>query len=64
VKKRTEGVLLAVSPTEAAKMLGIGRNLVYLLIKQGDIPAIRLGERRILVPVEGLKQLLKQEPKD
>jgi excisionase family DNA binding protein len=49
---------LAVKPEEAARMLGIGRNLMYEMIKSGDIQAIRLGERRLLVPVAALEKLL------
>ena len=46
---------LAVKPEEAAKMLGIGRSLIYEMIKTGEIPAVRLGARRLLVPVEALR---------
>ena len=49
---------LAVSPDQAAAMLGIGRNLVYKMIKTGEIQAIRLGERRLLIPIVGLNRLL------
>lgn len=52
---------LAVKPEEAAKMLGIGRSLIYEMIKTGEIPAVRLGARRLLVPVEALENLLRDE---
>jgi excisionase family DNA binding protein len=42
---------------EAAKVLGIGRNNAYALVRSGDIPTIRLG-KRILVPVFALKRKL------
>lgn len=49
---------LAITVEEAGKLLGISRNLAYQLAKQGILPTIRLGERRLLVPVHALKQLL------
>ena len=49
---------LTLSVPEAAKVLGIGRNLCYDLIKMGEIPAIRLGRRRLLVPRSALAALL------
>lgn len=52
---------LAVKPEDAARMLGIGRNLIYYMIKTGDITAIRLGERRLLVPVAALEKLLETD---
>jgi len=55
---------LAVKPEEAARMLGIGRNLVYEMIKSGEIPAVRLGERRLLVPIAALEKLLDVEYND
>jgi excisionase family DNA binding protein len=35
--------------TEAAKVLGIGRNNAYAAARNGDIPTIKIG-KRILVP--------------
>jgi excisionase family DNA binding protein len=34
--------------TEAAKLLGIGRNGCYEAIGRGDLPAIRLGKRLVI----------------
>ncbi len=48
------------SVPEAAQVLGISRCLAYELVKTGDIPAIRLGGRRIIVPTESLTKILKQ----
>ena len=42
---------------EAAKELGIGRNQAYAAARRGEIPAIRIG-KRILVLREPLKRLL------
>jgi len=44
---------------EAAKILGIGRNLCYDRVKTGEIPVIRIG-RRLLVPRRALEKLLEQ----
>lgn len=48
------------SVPEAAQVLGISRCLAYELVKTGDIPAIRLGGRRIIVPTESITKILKQ----
>ncbi len=42
---------------EAAKILGIGRNLAYELVRSGQIPSLRLG-RRIVVPKGVFDRLL------
>lgn len=46
---------------EAAKVLGVGMNTAYELVNRPDFPAIRLSERRIVVPVDGLKVWLDQQ---
>lgn len=51
------GEKLALSVTEAAKLLGISRNTAYAAIKDGDLPVIRLG-RRVLIPVAALEKKL------
>ena len=51
----------AVSVAEAAKLLGIGRNLAYNAIQRGEIPSVRVGGR-ILVPLEALDQMLDTNP--
>lgn len=48
-----------VTVEEAARMLGIGRNLAYELARRGRLPVIRLG-RRIVVPRVGLERLLEE----
>lgn len=50
-------VRLTLSVEEAARMLGIGRNLCYDRVKTGEIPVIRIG-RRLLVPRAALEKLL------
>ena len=51
---------LTVSVDEAAKLLGISRNLAYDLVREGRLPHVRLGSR-ILVPRFGLEQWLAKE---
>jgi excisionase family DNA binding protein len=53
-----ERLLLGVA--EAAKLLGISRNLAYELIRQGRLPHLRLG-RRILIPRKGLEEWIASE---
>lgn len=48
---------LTLSIEEAAKLLGIGRNLAYDRVKTGEIPVIKIG-RRLLVPKKALEKLL------
>lgn len=50
---------LTVSVTMAAELLGISRNLAYKLVKNGDIPSIKLGKRRILIPIVALSNIIK-----
>lgn len=42
---------------EAAKCLGISRAFAYESVRKGDIPSLRIG-RRILVPIQALRQLV------
>jgi predicted DNA-binding transcriptional regulator AlpA len=44
-----------------AQALGIGRNVAYELAQRADFPAVRIGERRIVVPIERLKNWLDQQ---
>jgi len=43
---------------ETAKMLGISRGTAYLLANTGGIPAIRIGQRRLVVPRKALEDFL------
>lgn len=49
---------LGISPEEAFRRIGVSRALGYRLVKDGTIPAVRLGERRLVVPVAALERLL------
>lgn len=54
-----DGIKLTLSVEEAAKLLGIGRNLCYDKVKTGEIPAIKIG-KRLLVPKKALEKLLEE----
>lgn len=45
---------LFIKPAEAALALGIGRTLLYRLVKAGIIPSARIG-KSIRIPVSALK---------
>jgi excisionase family DNA binding protein len=42
---------------EAAKILGISRGLGYELVRNGELPSLKLG-RRVVVPRRALDRLL------
>jgi excisionase family DNA binding protein len=44
---------LTVTVEEAGVMLGVSRSHAYELVRQGELPSVRLG-RRIVVPVHRL----------
>ena len=48
---------------EAAQVLGISRGLAYEMVREGTLPSLRLGERRIVVPKAALESLLAIAPK-
>ena len=50
--------ILGVSITAAARALGISRTLAYQLARSGELPTVRLGVRRLVVPVELLNTML------
>ena len=52
---------LTYSVPELAQVLGVGRNVAYDLVQRADFPAVRLGERRIVIPVDRLRVWLEQQ---
>ena len=48
---------------EAAKALGISRGLAYEMVREGRLPALRLGQRRLIIPRVALEGLLDLAPK-
>ena len=43
---------------EMAEALGISRPVAYELVKRDGFPAIRVSDRRIIIPIEALKNCL------
>ena len=52
---------LAYSVPEMATALGIGKNVAYELVNREDFPALKIGDRRIIVPIEALKVWLEKQ---
>ena len=48
---------LTISVDEAARMLGIGRTLAYEAVRAGELPAVRIGSRWLIV-LAALEELL------
>ena len=48
---------LCVTPTEATRLLSVGRTKMYSLLKNGEIPSVRVG-RKILIPTAELEAWL------
>lgn len=48
---------LTCSVAEAARRLGIGRNLGYDAARRGELPVVRIG-KRLVVPLAALEKLL------
>lgn len=51
---------LAVSATEAAKMLDISRPTLYTLIRRDDFPSFKIGTRT-LIPVKSLQDWVEKQ---
>ena len=49
---------LAVSPAEAARLVGIGRTKIYEAIGAGELKSLKIGARR-LVAIEALRDWLR-----
>ena len=49
-----------ISPTEAAEQIGIGRTKFYALLKENQIPHIRVGHR-ILIPVKEFENWIHEQ---
>jgi len=60
---KTERLTMTVE--QAAKALGISRATAYMLANTGRIPAIRISERRLIVPRAALLKMLEgaEKPK-
>lgn len=53
---------VAISVSDAAKLLGISRPSMYQVMHQSDFPAFHVG-RRTLISVDGLRDWVRQQAK-
>ena len=51
---------MAISATEAARLLGVSKPTIYTLINRSDFPSFRVGNR-VLVSVDGLKKWIDKQ---
>ena len=51
---------LCISVPAAARMLGVSRNTGYEMARLGQLPIIRCGQRRLLVPRAALLKMLEE----
>ena len=51
---------MTVSVEEMAVMLGISRSVAYQLTREQGIPAIRVAERRLIIPIKSLERWLEE----
>lgn len=49
---------MTVSVEEMATMIGVSRSVAYQLVKERGFPAIRIGERRLIIPIKSLERWL------
>ena len=56
----TEHACLTLTVTEAAQLLGIGRNSAYDLVRSGRLRSIRMG-RRLIIPRQEIENFLERE---
>jgi excisionase family DNA binding protein len=48
--KRYEDLPLTLKVEEMAEVLGVSRKVAYNLAKRRDFPAVRVGEKRLVIP--------------
>jgi len=54
---------LCISVTAAARMLGVSRNTGYEMARLGQLPTIKCGRRRLVVPKAALIKMLQEVKK-
>lgn len=50
------GERLLVRPVVAAGLLSVSRTMIYEMIARGTLPAVRVGDRAIRIPLSALKK--------
>jgi hypothetical protein len=56
--------VLALKPRDAAAALGISPRLLWTMTAAGKVPFVRLGEKRLVYPVDLLREWLRQQAKE
>lgn len=51
----------AYSVAQTAKVLGIGRNAAYQMVRDGIIPSFRISTNRIIIPISALDDWLSEQ---
>ena len=51
--------VIAVSPTEAARLCSIGRTTLYAALSAGELKSIKIGTRR-LITIDAIRDWLRQ----
>lgn len=54
---------LCISVPAAARMLGVSRNTGYEMARLGQLPTIRCGRRRLVVPKAALMKMMQEANK-
>lgn len=54
----TNNTPLCISIPAAAKLLGVSRNTGYMMARMHQLPIIKCGKRRQVVPMAGLRRML------
>ena len=63
IQEKTSETRLTFTVPEAGRMLGISRSLAFQMAHTGQLPVIRLGERRLVVPKAALQRMLDEAGK-
>jgi excisionase family DNA binding protein len=58
IENRNKVEKLTMTVEEAGEALGISRATAYMLANTGRIPVIRISDRRLIVPIKALGELL------
>lgn len=61
MSKNNQFESIAYSVPQLAKLLNIGRNAAYALVNRDDFPAVRISERRIIIPADKLAAWLNRQ---
>ena len=59
--KKVERLTMTVK--EAGEALGISRATAYALVREGRLPAIRISDRRLVIPKTALEKMLAEAGK-